>query len=139
MDGVGYSSVRLATTSADCEPGSEIAEVEGQWRCTLEALRDRTPGIIVINVNSASEDCGYSDELVSLGDGTAIFWRYEGHTPPPRRVVLREPAYFDACAASDEPSAIIPCLLDWYESETCEPVTCCPAQVYEFDVPACGD
>jgi hypothetical protein len=100
----------------------------------MGALRDGREGFVEIWVGG-DEWCPWKDQIVILGDGTAVFVRddesegsSEGAGDPPqssRRVQIRPPDYFEQCLETDDPLVAATCLHDWYSEETCAPANCC--------------
>jgi len=110
--------------------GSSTYEFMGELQCVLQSLQGGVRGSLGIGVGG--DTCGYVDEIWLLGDRTAVFirsWQREdglSSEDPPRRVRLREPAFFDACVAGQEDSAIRDCLMDWFDPDIPVDGECCP-------------
>jgi hypothetical protein len=79
----------------------------------------------------APVDCAYDEDILVLGDGTALVRRVVHWLPPEqsdyRRVEIRPPEFFDACSASSDPKVLYDCLSDWFVPDSCVGEPCCPA------------
>lgn len=105
--------------------------------CALEALRDRTPGVLSLSSESGGSADGSwhgTSTIYSPGDGTAIVEServkiYALDVLTERSVSgalnLHPPSYYDACLAESTIEGLLPCLQKWHTG------TC-------VDFPGCG-
>jgi hypothetical protein len=98
----------------------------------FDALVAETPLSFEIQMSSSSPDseCASLDSVLVIGDGTAVTSRSTGaqfgKPVYTRRVEIKPPAFFESCAATDDPTALTVCLREWFVPDTCIAPLCCP-------------
>jgi len=144
--------------AAICEDGASVRgntalptsewTVEANWSCVLTAFRDSLPGSLYVYVElfdgDGLDDGSYYDQIVALGDGTAVFTRLHGlaglsgtRYDAARHVQVRPSSYFDACLTSGLPADTSSCLMDWYLEDLCTAPACCPQTLDSGGLPEC--
>jgi len=105
--------------------------VSGDLTCIFTAFRDGVPG--GFPVDTCGDECGQRDEVIILGDGTAVLERTNcppNDVPPttdrPRRVAVKPPDFFQTCLGTSDASLLVTCLTEWFEPASCVRGACCP-------------
>jgi len=97
----------------------------------FDALTGDTPVAFWIEMGSIAfdSDCGYMDEVLVIGDGTAVMRRVGGQfgeASYSRRVEIKPSSFFDECRSTTDPTALTNCLREWFVLDTCIAPLCCP-------------
>lgn len=120
-----------------CAMPTPCADIDGDWRdpaCVYQALATRARARLRVHIERGARDI---DQRVYLrGDGSAqwihsacgddCFGCTDRAWDLPRTCTLRDPAYFAACAASDDPAVLAACrdLSTWFTDCALAPATC---------------
>jgi hypothetical protein len=98
----------------------------------FDALAGDTPVAFEIQMSSGSPDsaCASLDDILVIGDGTAIVRRTTGAqfgTPAYyRRVEIKPASFFEECKTTTDLTAQTVCLREWFVPDTCIAPLCCP-------------
>lgn len=122
--------------------GVEEWTLDGDSDCVLVTLASGAAGSFDIGVDYYEEGVydeasSYQDNIVLIGDGTALFSR-DGVPQFVRYARVRPADYFTQCMMTKSVASTAECALDWYEEEICGPVACCPYSEETGAPPTCS-
>lgn len=116
-----------ANSFDSCLAVQEVVNLSSE---VFDALTGNSPIAFEIEMGSAAAEshCAWFDDVIVIGDGSAIMRRtFQTGAPTfSRRVEIKPPSFLEECKALTDPTEITNCMREWFVPDTCIAPLCCP-------------